>query len=115
MLKNVLLSYHSYHDITDDVSWITTTHYSGIFGLMKLALNKVLPKELKKVIVLDTDLVLARDISQLWRLFDDFDPDNAFGLVENQSEWYVPERQWKDHNPWPAIGYGFNTGVILMD
>ena len=102
------MSFHSYDHIIDDVSWITTTHYSGIFGLMKLALNKVLPKDLRKVIVLDTDIALASDISQLWKLFEyvmlliiiliitvssmkvyylnfsDFDPDNALGLVENQ-------------------------------
>ena len=22
---------------------------------------------------------------------------------------------WKSHSPWPALGRGFNTGVILMD
>ena len=64
------MSYHSYHNIIHDVSWIMTTHYSGIFGLMKLALNKVLPQDVKRVIVLDTDIVLASDISQLWKVFE---------------------------------------------
>ena len=35
--------------------------------------------------------------------------------VENQSNWYIPGKLWKNHRPWPAIGRGFNTGVILMD
>ena len=37
------------------------------------------------------------------------------GLVENQSDWYIPGKLWKGHSPWPALGRGFNTGVILMD
>ncbi len=43
-----------------------------------------------------------------------FGPDAAIGLVENQSDWYIPGKLWKNHRPWPAIGRGFNTGVVLM-
>jgi glycosyltransferase-like protein LARGE len=39
----------------------------------------------------------------------------ALGLVENQSDWYIPGKLWKNHRPWPALGRGLNTGVILMD
>ncbi len=56
-------------DIYDDVSWIPNKHYSGIFGLLKLAVPKLLPDDLDRVIVLDTDVTLAADISGLWRLF----------------------------------------------
>ena len=35
------------------------------------------------------------------------------GLVENQSDWYLGNL-WKNHRPWPALGRGFNTGVILL-
>ena len=38
----------------------------------------------------------------------------AIGLVENQSDWYLG-KLWKNHRPWPAVGRGFNTGVILLD
>ncbi|MGH0131569.1 UNVERIFIED_CONTAM: hypothetical protein FKN15_065774 [Acipenser sinensis] len=37
----------------------------------------------------------------------------AIGLVENQSDWYLGNL-WKNHKPWPALGRGFNTGVILL-
>ena len=30
-----------------------------------------------------------------------------------KSDWYIPGKRNK--NPWPAIGNGFNSGVILMD
>ena len=49
----------------DDVSWIPNKHYSGIYGLLKLTLPKILPKNLDKTIVLDTDLTLANDISKV--------------------------------------------------
>ena len=38
----------------------------------------------------------------------------ALGLVENQSDWYLG-KIWKNHRPWPALGRGVNTGVILME
>lgn len=44
-----------------------------------------------------------------------FQSQEALGLVENQSDWYIPGKLWKSHSPWPALGRGFNTGVILMD
>ena len=49
----------------EDVSWIPNKHYSGIYGLLKLTLPKILPKNLEKTIVLDTDLTLANDISKV--------------------------------------------------
>ncbi|PSN31281.1 LARGE xylosyl- and glucuronyltransferase 2 [Blattella germanica] len=54
---------------------------------MKLTLPKVLPDTLQKAI--------------------------AIGLVENQSDWYLG-KLWKKHRPWPALGRGYNTGVILL-
>ena len=53
---------------------------------------------------------------KLWSLFQKFgDTESALGLVENQSDWYIPGKLWKGHSPWPALGRGFNTGVILMN
>ena len=39
----------------------------------------------------------------------------SYHCPQFKSDWYVPGAQWKEHNPWPAIGHGFNTGVILTD
>lgn len=52
--------------VVDDVSWIPNKHYSGIYGL------KILPKELEKVIVSDTDVTFATDIAELWAFFSQF-------------------------------------------
>lgn len=59
-------------EVVPDISWIPNKHYSGIYGLMKLTLVKILPKDLDKVIVLDTDVTFATDIAELWSLFNKF-------------------------------------------
>ena len=139
LLNQVKISFYPISSVEDQVSWIPNKHYSGVYGLLKLTLPKILTST-PKVIVLDTDVILATDISkvcylvaffwltksvffllfllffQLWRLFDKMaKSDASIGLVENQSDWYIPGKLWKGHSPWPALGRGYNTGVILMD
>lgn len=36
------------------------------------------------------------------------------GLVENQSDWYLG-KLFRNYEPWPSLGRGFNTGVMAMD
>ncbi|XP_015766293.1 PREDICTED: glycosyltransferase-like protein LARGE1 [Acropora digitifera] len=107
-------SFYSTESLKEKVSWIPNKHYSGIFGLMKLVLTEALPQSLDKVVVLDTDVIFASDIAELWRIFDQLTGKQAVGLVENQSDWYLG-KLWRNHKPWPALGRGFNTGVILLD
>lgn len=63
------MSFYLADNVVPDVSWIPNKHYSGVYGLMKLTLPKVLPQSLPKVIVLDTDVTFATDIAELWKLF----------------------------------------------
>ena len=98
-----------------EVAWIPNKHYSGVYGLLKLTLPSILPSSLERVIILDTDVTFATDIGRLWTIFQSFGLGQALGLVENQSDWYIPGKLWKNHRPWPALGRGLNTGVILMD
>lgn len=93
------------------VAWIPNTHYSGVYGLLKLVLPEIIDES--KVIVLDTDVTVLTDILGLWRLFDKFTDDNVLGLVENQSDWYL-KPMVNISSPWPALGRGYNTGVMLM-
>ena len=113
-IPQVNISLYRAEDVVGDVSWIPNKHYSGVYGLLKLTLPKILPATLDKVIVLDTDVIFATDIAKLWSLFARFTRSQALGLVENQSDWYIPGKLWKNHRPWPALNRGFNTGVILM-
>ncbi|KAM9660103.1 xylosyl- and glucuronyltransferase LARGE2 isoform 3-T3 [Trichechus inunguis] len=99
--------------VRSQVSWIPNTHYSGLYGLLKLVLPDALPPDLVRVIVLDTDITFASDIAELWAFFAHFSDKQMIGLVENQSNWYLGNL-WKNHRPWPALGRGFNTGVILL-
>ncbi|XP_021142849.2 xylosyl- and glucuronyltransferase LARGE2 isoform X1 [Columba livia] len=113
MVPSVHISFYNADDLKPEVSWIPNKHYSGIYGLMKLTLTKALPSSLSKVIVLDTDITFATDIAELWAVFGKFSDKQVIGLVENQSDWYLGNL-WKNHKPWPALGRGFNTGVILL-
>ncbi|XP_075282859.1 xylosyl- and glucuronyltransferase LARGE2 [Opisthocomus hoazin] len=113
MVPSVHVSFYNADDLKPEVSWIPNKHYSGIYGLMKLTLTKALPSNLSKVIVLDTDITFATDIAELWAVFGKFSDKQVIGLVENQSDWYLGNL-WKNHKPWPALGRGFNTGVILL-
>ena len=115
-VPGVKLNFYLTDNLKADVSWIPNKHYSGVYGLMKLVLPKTLPHWLDKVIVLDTDVTFATDIAQLWNLFESMtnqSEETAIGLVENQSDWYLG-KIWKNHHPWPAVGRGFNTGVMLL-
>ncbi|XP_053478680.1 xylosyl- and glucuronyltransferase LARGE2s [Ictalurus furcatus] len=113
MVPSVQVSFYDADELKPEVSWIPNKHYSGIYGLMKLTLTKALPSDLSKVIVLDTDITFATDIAELWAIFKKFTAKQVIGLVENQSDWYLGNL-WKNHKPWPALGRGFNTGVILL-
>lgn len=112
VVPGVDVDFYLTDNLQQDVSWIPNKHYSGVYGLMKLVLPKALPIYLDKVIVLDTDVTFATDILELWKIFS-LMKDIPLGLVENQSDWYLG-KIWKNHRPWPALGRGFNTGVILM-
>ncbi|KAE8606480.1 hypothetical protein XENTR_v10010749 [Xenopus tropicalis] len=113
MVPSLQISFYNASELKPDVAWIPNKHYSGIYGLLKLTLTKALPSDLSKVIVLDTDITFATDIAELWAIFKKFTGEQVLGLVENQSDWYLGNL-WKNHKPWPALGRGFNTGVILL-
>nr|XP_040029292.1 LARGE xylosyl- and glucuronyltransferase 1 isoform X4 [Gasterosteus aculeatus aculeatus] len=113
MVPAVKVDFYDADELKSEVSWIPNKHYSGIYGLMKLVLTKTLPSDLQRVIVLDTDITFATDIAELWAVFHKFKGQQVLGLVENQSDWYLGNL-WKNHRPWPALGRGFNTGVILL-
>lgn len=118
-VPGVRVSFYPTEDLESQVSWIPNKHYSGIYGLMKLVLPQTLPESLERVIVLDTDITFATDIHELWLMFGRMSRESSsaagLGLVENQSDWYLGKIWKKQHKPWPAIGRGFNTGVMLFD
>lgn len=115
-LSAVNISFYAIETASDAVLWIPNSHYSGIYGLMKLMLVQLLPVNLDRVIVLDTDLMMMENIGSLWKFFKDIRRrGKMIGVVENQSDWYLGKLWEKQRKPWPAIGRGFNTGVMLLN
>ena len=114
-LPAVNVSFYATETALTNVSWIPNSHYSGVFGLLKLILTSTLPPTLNNVLVLDTDIMFAGDVAELWQLFGTIRKrGKLFGLVENQSNWYLG-KLWENHRPWPALGRGFNTGVMMLN
>ena len=130
------VSYINATPLLDEVVSIPTWHYAGRFPMLKLLLERVLPS-VSRIIALDMDIVLQADIGLLWDHFGAFSDESeadestagvssgddmkardaslfkqCIGLVENESDWYLGKLKVK--MPWPAIGRGFNTGVMLM-
>lgn len=106
------MTYYKTEDLVPKVSWIPNKHYSGVYGLLKLILPDTIQES--RIIVLDTDLTFQSDIYYLWKFFNEFNETIALGLTENQSNWYLKSSTFVSR-PWPALGRGFNTGVMLMD
>ncbi|KAL5962365.1 LARGE xylosyl and glucuronyltransferase 2, partial [Taenia solium] len=64
------------------------------------------------VILLDLDTLVEGNLISIWKSAGTFEKEEIIGLVENQSDWYLKEH---GTSSWPALGRGYNTGVVLMD
>ncbi|KRZ24161.1 Glycosyltransferase-like protein LARGE2 [Trichinella pseudospiralis] len=113
-LPSVDLSIYRLDEALEDINWIPNGHYSGLFGLSKLILPKIISTSVTKVVVLDVDILFVSDIFELWNFLSKFNDSQALGMTENQSDWYLGNL-FVDYKPWPALGRGYNSGVILMN
>lgn len=119
----VNVTFYNINKWLNDVRWVSNGHYSGNYGLLKLVFNKVVPLTVtRKLIILDTDLIINSDIYMLWNHFDNFSYKQVslrkvvflslffklifkiIGIGENQSPYYLGHLN--QHHPWPAIGSG---------
>lgn len=123
-VPDLIVDYYNASDYEHEIAWIPSRHYSHRFGLMKLIFLTVLRDHgLSTVLLLDTDLLVLGNIKKVWKESDIFlDADGSsgnatmFGMVENQSEWYLGDNMLsKGQSVWPAIGRGYNSGVILVN
>ncbi|KAM7366744.1 hypothetical protein PAMP_014694 [Pampus punctatissimus] len=116
LVKSVLFHRRNplhFHFITDSIAQQILSSLFHTWMVPAVRVDFYDADELKRVIVLDTDITFATDIAELWAVFHKFKGQQVLGLVENQSDWYLGNL-WKNHRPWPALGRGFNTGVILL-
>ena len=108
-IEGVKFSFYHLEEFEHLLAHIPNSHHSGIFGLSKLIIEQVLPVEIEKVIVLDTDIVVIDSLQELWAMFRSMGRKQFIGLVENLSDYYVEKELFSN------LGRGFNTGVMLMD
>lgn len=64
----VNVTFYNITETISDVRWVPNSHYSGIYGLLKLTFPKLVHST-KKIIILDTDLTFNSDIVELWQFF----------------------------------------------
>ncbi|XP_047027691.1 xylosyl- and glucuronyltransferase LARGE2s-like [Helicoverpa zea] len=109
-LPDVKYSCYNAEEYLTQVQWVPNSHYSGVYALVKLLFPDILPDTLSQAIVLDSDLTFLCDVAELWALFRNMTDEQFIGLVENESSWYLNKAK-----RWPALGRGYNTGVMLLD
>jgi hypothetical protein len=82
--------------------------------MYKPLLHRVLPRGLERVIVLDTDVMLAEgsDLALLWREFDTFSNGAAVGLAIEQQPSADPSGSSRFRTF--RSGFSFNGGVQLL-
>jgi len=79
----------------------------GPIYLWKPIFHRVLPEDISKVIILDTDVFLFTDIQRLWNHFRNFGSGEMLGIAQEQCPSYQEVRA--------LGGVGYNGGVQLLD
>ena len=108
-IEGVRFSFYHLEEFEHLLTQIPNSHHSGIFGLSKLIVEQMLPEEIEKVIVLDTDVVVIDSLQELWAMFGSMGRKQFIGLVENLSDYYLEKGLFSN------LARGFNTGVMLLD
>jgi lipopolysaccharide biosynthesis glycosyltransferase len=94
----------------DDIPQFASRKHFSRAILLRLGLPALAPADCKRVLYLDADLILLRDVRQLWRA------DLAGAPIGAIVDSYLDPAKFAQaqHLPWPSTGY-FNSGVLLMD
>ncbi len=74
----------------------------------RLLVANILPKSIHKVLYLDADMIIRRDLGELWNISLH---EKAVAAVPNQSDC---NHYWERLNYDKSIGY-FNSGVMLLN
>lgn len=98
-------------------------YYSHALFFFSVAMHRVFPDDVKKVIMLDADLKFVDDVSNLYGHFDRFSADNVLGIArEAQPVYRHTFWSYRNSHPGTRVGEpppngltGFNSGVLLLD
>ena len=90
----------------------------GTGTIIKAYPEKVLPKNVTKIIFSDTDTIWVRDIYELWKVFDTMNSQQLYGMALEWSDWYwkiFPNLTFSQNmTGLPAARCGLNAGLHLL-
>ncbi|CAF1423994.1 unnamed protein product [Adineta ricciae] len=89
---------------------MTVSHYSGLYAFSKALIHDLLPADVPRVIVIDSDVIFVDDVYSIWEQFRLFKRNQTvLGLVKwNPS--LPTDYKYNGSNPDP-----FLTGIVLLD
>ena len=98
-------------------------YYSHALFFLSVAMHRVFPTSVKKVIMLDADLKLMDDIKNLYDQFKLFTRENVLGIAHEMQPVYRHQFwEYRNSHPGTRVGDppphglpGFNSGVLLLD
>ncbi|XP_051957593.1 xyloside xylosyltransferase 1 [Xyrauchen texanus] len=98
-------------------------YYSDAIFFLSVALHRIMPAELKRIVQLDLDLKFRSNIRDLFQEFSRFPPEAIIGITrEMQPVYRHTFWQYRKENPKSRVGDpppdglpGFNSGVMLLD
>ncbi|XP_019735928.1 xyloside xylosyltransferase 1 isoform X1 [Hippocampus comes] len=101
-------------------SW---SYFSDAIFFLSVAMHRILPQNLTRIVQLDIDLKYRTNIRDLFQEFDRFPPGAVLGIVrEMQPVYRHTFWQYRKENPQTRVGDpppeglpGFNSGVMLLD
>ncbi|KAK7496775.1 hypothetical protein BaRGS_00011984 [Batillaria attramentaria] len=111
------------HTMQHHFSYKGGSYYSHALFFLSIAMHKLAPPTLRRLIMLDADLQFKADIKHLFDLFEKFEPSNLVGIGYEFSPVYR-NVLWKYRNEHPGTRLGgpkpdglpgFNSGVLLLD
>ncbi|KAF7703648.1 xyloside xylosyltransferase 1 [Silurus meridionalis] len=99
------------------------TYYSDAIFFLSVAMHRIMPIEMKRIVQLDLDLKYRTNIRDLFQQFERFPPEAVIGIVrEMQPVYRHTFWQYRKENPQSRVGDpppdglpGFNSGVMLLN
>ncbi|CAL8081868.1 unnamed protein product [Calicophoron daubneyi] len=110
-LRNLKWTLYKLEDYVSTFSWMPNVHSAGSTAMVKLLIPEILPPNVEKALLIDSDVLLNDNIIELWDHFDRFNQNQMIGLEWEQR---TANEQCERSSTWPIPRYGINTGVILM-
>jgi len=96
--------------VEEHFTGLKTTHYVSHATYFRIALPDLLPKEIEKVLYLDSDLIVLDDLAKLWNI--DIKKTYLAAVPEgDQKNPYI----YRDKIDMPPEALYFNAGVLIIN